>query len=62
MKHCFMTPDALDGLAVFVAVAEAMNFLYYPQRRHASPALHALIDHVRGAREAARGLARSEAG
>jgi DNA-binding transcriptional LysR family regulator len=26
MKHCFMTPDALDGMAVFVAVAEARNF------------------------------------
>jgi DNA-binding transcriptional LysR family regulator len=25
-------------------------YLYYPQRRHASPALRALIDHVRGAR------------
>jgi DNA-binding transcriptional LysR family regulator len=29
--------------------------LFYPQRRHASPALRALIDHLRGAREAARG-------
>jgi DNA-binding transcriptional LysR family regulator len=30
-------------------------YLYYPQRRHASPALRALIDHLRGAREASRG-------
>jgi DNA-binding transcriptional LysR family regulator len=30
-------------------------YLYYPQRRHASPALRALIDHLRGAREGARG-------
>ena len=27
-------------------------YLYYPQRRHASPALHALIDHLRRARQA----------
>src|SRR5690349_18020779 len=26
MKHCFMTLDALDGMTVFVAVAEARNF------------------------------------
>jgi DNA-binding transcriptional LysR family regulator len=26
MKHYFMMPDALDGMAVFVAVAEARNF------------------------------------
>ena len=25
-------------------------YLYYPQRRHASPALRALIDHLRRAR------------
>jgi DNA-binding transcriptional LysR family regulator len=30
-------------------------YLYYPQRRHASPALRALIDHLRGAREATSG-------
>jgi DNA-binding transcriptional LysR family regulator len=30
-------------------------YLYYPQRRQASPALRALIDHLRGGREAARG-------
>ena len=29
-------------------------YLYYPQRRHASPALRALVDHVRGTREASR--------
>jgi DNA-binding transcriptional LysR family regulator len=33
----------------------AVYYRYYPQRRHASPALRALIDHLRGAREAARG-------
>ena len=26
MKHCFMTLDALDGMSVFVAIAEAKNF------------------------------------
>lgn len=39
-------------------------FLYYPQRRHASPALRALVDHLRRARgQAARGskAARSKA-
>src|SRR5919107_5558249 len=25
-KHCFMKPDSLDGMIVFVAVAEARNF------------------------------------
>ena len=30
-------------------------YLYYPQRRHASPALRALIDHLRAARQAASG-------
>ena len=29
-------------------------YLYYPQRRHASPALRALIDHVRRARQPVR--------
>ena len=30
-------------------------YLFYPQRRHASPALRALIDHLRGSRQAGRG-------
>jgi DNA-binding transcriptional LysR family regulator len=30
-------------------------YLYYPQRRHASPALRALIDHLRGARQPTSG-------
>ena len=30
-------------------------YLYYPQRRHASPALRALVEHLRGARAAGRG-------
>jgi len=34
-------------------------FLYYPQRRHTSPALRALIDHLRGLRQAGRGRRRS---
>jgi DNA-binding transcriptional LysR family regulator len=29
-------------------------YLYYPQRRHASAALRALVDHLRGARRKAR--------
>jgi DNA-binding transcriptional LysR family regulator len=29
-------------------------YLYYPQRRHASPALRALVDYLRGAREESR--------
>lgn len=35
-------------------------YLYYPQRRQASPALRALIDHLRGARKVVpkRGRAR----
>jgi DNA-binding transcriptional LysR family regulator len=33
-------------------------YLYYPQRRHASPALRALITHLRSRRSAARKLAR----
>ena len=46
-----------DLVPVLEAFCEpfAGYYLYYPQRRHASPALRALIDHVRGAREAARG-------
>jgi hypothetical protein len=37
-------------------------YLYYPQRRHASPALRALIDHLRGAREAAGAGSRAGGG
>ncbi|QRN93550.1 hypothetical protein JRI60_30755 [Archangium violaceum] len=35
-------------------------FLYYPQRRHASPALRALIDYLRQARQQASAPARSQ--
>ena len=31
------------------------DYLYYPHRRHASPVLRALIDHLRRARQAASG-------
>jgi hypothetical protein len=48
-----MTGD-LDGMAVFVAVAEARGFRYYPHRRHASPALRALVDYLRRRRKRAR--------
>jgi DNA-binding transcriptional LysR family regulator len=34
-------------------------YLFYPQRRHASPALRALIDHLRAARRSARGRKRA---
>jgi DNA-binding transcriptional LysR family regulator len=34
-------------------------FLYYPQRRHTSPALRALIDHLRASRQGGRGRRRS---
>lgn len=34
-------------------------YLFYPQRRHASPALRALIEHLRGSRQAGRGRKRS---
>jgi DNA-binding transcriptional LysR family regulator len=36
-------------------------YLYYPHRRHASPALRALIDHLRRARQPASGAARRSA-
>ena len=29
-------------------------YLYYPQRRHASPALRALVEHLQGARPKGR--------
>jgi DNA-binding transcriptional LysR family regulator len=29
-------------------------YLYYPQRRHASPALRALVDHLRASRHKGR--------
>jgi DNA-binding transcriptional LysR family regulator len=35
-------------------------YLYYPQRRHASAALRALVDHLRGARRKARAPNASE--
>jgi len=34
-------------------------YLFYPERRHASPALRALIDHLRASRKAARGRKRT---
>jgi DNA-binding transcriptional LysR family regulator len=34
------------------------SYLYYPQRRHASRALQALIDHLRQWRQAGRGRTR----
>jgi DNA-binding transcriptional LysR family regulator len=34
-------------------------YLFYPHRRHASPALRALIDHVRESRPAGRGRKRA---
>lgn len=34
-------------------------YLFYPQRRHASPALRALIDHLRESRQAGRGPRRA---
>jgi DNA-binding transcriptional LysR family regulator len=34
-------------------------YLYYPQRRHASPALRALIDHLRRARTSAKNRRRA---
>jgi hypothetical protein len=67
VKHSFTMGEDLSAMAVFAAVAEARGFraagerlgvsyLYYPHRRHASPALRALIEHVRRARrQPARG-------
>jgi len=51
-----------DELArgTLVAVLEKFStpfpgyYLYYPQRRHASPALRALVEYVREARKASR--------
>src|SRR5687768_16495313 len=36
-KHCFMKLDALDGIVVFVAVAEAKNFRVAGERLGVSP-------------------------
>ncbi len=42
--------DDLDGMAVFVAVAETKGFRSAGQRRHTSPPLRAFIDYLRRAR------------
>jgi len=34
-------------------------YLFYPQRRHASPALRVLIDHLRQSRQVGRGRKRA---
>jgi DNA-binding transcriptional LysR family regulator len=55
MKPCFMTPDVLDGMAVFVTVAEAKNFRIAGERLWVSASavsqsprkLEARIDHER---------------
>ena len=51
--------DDLYAMPVFVAVAVATSFrqafyLFCPQRRHASRALRALVDYLRGVRHSGR--------